>query len=421
MAELGDRSIRKQNPRSVLFITLDSCRYDTFAQADIPHLKSVGPLHRAMAPGNFTYASHAAMFLGFTPGIAERQEAFINPKFAKIFRMATGGIKGKAEEFAILHGRNIIDGYRRRGYLTVGTAAVGWFDPSTETGALLTQEFERFHYRGMPFSVDEQFDWLAAQLATAERPVFVFMNIGETHVPYCHEGADWGWEYNPCTPFSEHNDAALCRQRQSACLEFVDRRIGSSFGRRAGGGSGGGQPQLQGHRGIGVHQTQIVGRGLEPRLHVVAGRSAGMVGDVEERRQGREPDELRGRRRRALIGRQRRDLVPDAPHRRHRRVEEVHRDLDAAALRDPDAVRLDPRPSAAGLAHPTGYALRQLEIVRVGASVRGSLAHLRQRQAQCAHARQRLVAHARLPPACSTARGPGSRPPFPHPREPGSL
>jgi hypothetical protein len=220
------RKIPKQNSRSVLFVTLDSCRYDTFAQADAPNLKAVGKLHRAMAPGNFTYASHAAMFVGFTPGIAGAREAFVNPKFAKIFRMATGGIHGKADEFAMLSGRNIIDGFNRLGYSTVGSAAVGWFDPATETGALLSRDFGRFHYQGSPFSLALQLDWLSGVLAGAREPVFVFLNVGETHVPYWHEGADWDPGNNPCVPFSEGNDAEMCGVRQKACLEYVDRVIG---------------------------------------------------------------------------------------------------------------------------------------------------------------------------------------------------
>jgi hypothetical protein len=223
---MNDDTLRGIDPRSVLFVTLDSCRYDTFEGAAAPNLKAVGTLHRAMAPANFTYASHAAMFLGFTPGMPERREAYVNPKFAKIFRMATGGIKGLVKEHIVLHGRNIVDGFRRRGYLTIGSAAVGWFDPSTETGALLSREFERFHYRGLPFSIREQLGWLEAQLAGADGPVFAFLNVGETHVPYCHDGAAWGWDHNPCVPFSENNDAALCRQRQTACLEYVDGQLG---------------------------------------------------------------------------------------------------------------------------------------------------------------------------------------------------
>ena len=55
-------------PPSILFITLDSCRYDAFVEARAPNLKSLGPLHRAQAPSHFTYGSHAAFFMGLTPG-----------------------------------------------------------------------------------------------------------------------------------------------------------------------------------------------------------------------------------------------------------------------------------------------------------------------------------------------------------------
>src|SRR5277367_1791892 len=98
------------HPQSVLMITLDSCRYDTFASAAAPNLKRIGPLHRAMSPGSFTYASHAAMFVGFTPGDASVNQPFINPKFGKIFRIAGVGFPSKAADHIILEGRNIIDG-----------------------------------------------------------------------------------------------------------------------------------------------------------------------------------------------------------------------------------------------------------------------------------------------------------------------
>ena len=85
---------KKARPESVLFITLDSCRYDTFINAKIPNLRAVGPIYRCMAPGNFTYSSHAAMFMGFTPGVAEASESFVNPLFGKIFKMRGGGFSG---------------------------------------------------------------------------------------------------------------------------------------------------------------------------------------------------------------------------------------------------------------------------------------------------------------------------------------
>ena len=46
--------------RDVLFISLDSCRYDTFRasyrRGMVPNLASLGPLHKAIAPRYFTMA-----------------------------------------------------------------------------------------------------------------------------------------------------------------------------------------------------------------------------------------------------------------------------------------------------------------------------------------------------------------------------
>jgi hypothetical protein len=189
-----------QGPESILFITLDSCRYDTFAAANVPNMKSVGTLYRAMAPGNFTYGSHAAMFVGFTPGVADYRQAYVNPKYGKIFKMTSSGFPGKGSEFMTLSGPNIIHGLRRKGYLTLGTGAVGWFDPNTETGQHLTKDFDAFYYPGGYSVLGGQLNWLADRLAGTDGPNFVFLNIGETHVPYVHEGADWNSEYNPCIP-----------------------------------------------------------------------------------------------------------------------------------------------------------------------------------------------------------------------------
>jgi membrane-anchored protein YejM (alkaline phosphatase superfamily) len=210
--------------QSALLVTLDSCRYDTFDEAEIPNLKSVGKFYRAMAPGTFTYSSHAAMFVGFTPGIAELAEPWLNPKFGKFFRIAGASYSGKPGDRFLLEGRNIADGFKRKGYLTVGSGAVSWFDPKAETGMLLSQDFNAYYYPGNTWSVRLQVSWLLEQFKRALKPVFAFLNVGETHVPYFHEGAAWDLS-SPCVPFSDRNDADECRRRQRACLEFVDQAL----------------------------------------------------------------------------------------------------------------------------------------------------------------------------------------------------
>jgi hypothetical protein len=215
------------DPTSFLFVTLDSCRYDTFASASTPSFDRIGPTHRAMAPGNYTYASHAAMFVGFTPGISSVKEPFLNPKFGRIFKMAYPPPLHTRRDFVALQGANIVDGFVRLGYETIGTGAVGWFDPAAPTSSVLTRSFGRYFYPGDPWSLRRQVSFVKKALDdVGPRPVFVFINVGETHVPYFHLGAPWSPKENPCVPFSETNDANECRRRQTACLEWVDNELG---------------------------------------------------------------------------------------------------------------------------------------------------------------------------------------------------
>jgi hypothetical protein len=166
------------------------------------------------------------MFVGFTPGIAEAQEPFLNPKYGKIFKLVGSSFPGTGKEHVVLQGRNIIDGFKRQGFLTLGSGAVSWFDPLTETGRLLSQDFDSFFYPGNKWSVARQVAWLLGRMQTTSgQPVFGFLNVGETHTPYYYDGAPWDKEYNPCIPFSASNDAAECRRRQRLCLETCDRAL----------------------------------------------------------------------------------------------------------------------------------------------------------------------------------------------------
>lgn len=212
--------------RSILFITLDSCRYDAFVEANAPNLKAIGPLVRAHAPSHFTFGSHAVFFMGFTPGDASRREPFVNPKYGKIFRMEGGGGPGVVPPYMNLKGRNIIDGLKNAGYRTIGSGAVGWFNPERPTGRVLSADFDMFGFAGGQ-AVKRQIAWINDALLKfrPDAPAFVFLNVAETHVPYWHEGAPWDATYNPAVPFGANNDAAEARRRQIACVEYCDAAL----------------------------------------------------------------------------------------------------------------------------------------------------------------------------------------------------
>ena len=223
------------SPDSVLFITLDSCRYDTFNDAyssgHLPNIASIAPLHKAYSPSHFTYGSHAAFWMGFTPGITQSNTPLLNPKAGKLFRMAYSGrdVADNCDSF-ILSGHNIIDGFKRLGYRTIGTGSVEWFNTATETGSVLSSDFHDFFFSGNTWSLTRQLQWLEDRISSLSpcEPVFVFLNVGETHVPYWHQGAEWDPWPSPCVPFGDSNCCAIkSRTRQRLCLEWVDERLQS--------------------------------------------------------------------------------------------------------------------------------------------------------------------------------------------------
>lgn len=216
----------QEYPDGVLLITLDSCRYDTYKRADIPNMRKVGPIHKAKAPSYFTYGSHAAIFMGFLPSV--NQEApIVNSKYSKLFKLSHAAFEAEDTGNTYrLQGNSIITGLSRLGYTTIGTGAVNWFDTTSETGFELTKDFEHFWFAGNSWSLESQLDWIELRLReTSARNPFVFLNVGETHVPYWHEGATWDRSDNPCLPFQKTDRRKECRQRQKACLEWVDIQL----------------------------------------------------------------------------------------------------------------------------------------------------------------------------------------------------
>ena len=213
-----------QPSESVLFVTLDSLRFDTALRG--PSLSGLGRPIRAMAPSYFTFGSHAAMWVGATPGVPGLGRPYLDPKWGRLFRMVNARITARSDDGFALPGRNIIDGFGRLGYRTLGTGAVDWFDPQTPTGGWLTQDFQEFFFPGWTSGLEPQLAWLAGKLSTsAGMPTFCFLNAGETHVPYFHGGAAWSERDNPCVPYATTNNRTTCELRQLACFEYIAHRI----------------------------------------------------------------------------------------------------------------------------------------------------------------------------------------------------
>ena len=223
---------------NVLFVTFDSLRWDVFEAAHVPFLKSLGAWKKAYTQGTFTLPAHMAFYMGKLPQAVDGTDYYdssptrILPDGRLTRRTQLWGLVGtEASRFqhpgrTLLQGESIIHGYRKRGYLTLGTGAVNWFNPQTPAGRHLSRPFHRFRFfaeDGFSFreSAPSQVAWVEKESRRSRRffrrrPVFAFVNFGETHHPFTYRGCSWDRTSNP------YGNQKSCLERQQRCFEYLD-------------------------------------------------------------------------------------------------------------------------------------------------------------------------------------------------------
>lgn len=202
----------------VLFVTLDTLRYDVACQrlraGDTPALaQQIGSWEKRHAPASFTYASHQAMFAGFLPTPAEPGP------HPRLFALAFAGSETTTEKTATFEAPNIVRGFADRGYHTACIGGVGFFNKKNPLGRVLPEMFDESHWSPRLGVTDRdsaanQVD-LAIEIAerTAQR-LFLFINVGALHQPNCI--------------YLDGHDVDS-PQTQGAALQAVDRELNRLF------------------------------------------------------------------------------------------------------------------------------------------------------------------------------------------------
>jgi hypothetical protein len=166
---------------NVLLLTYDSCRYDVLAEAHTPVLDAHAEVVPAQAPGNFTYASHQAFFVGILPN-APIAAPYVNRFERQLMGLRNAGAVRVAKDAHMLLSseRNLVHAFKEAGYATIGTGAMDWFRL-----APLREGFGKFLFTGT--DAQRQVDFILDSLPR-RRPFFGFVNFGETHAPYDYAG-----------------------------------------------------------------------------------------------------------------------------------------------------------------------------------------------------------------------------------------
>ena len=204
----------------VLFVTYDSCRWDTWQAADTSRVERYEPALRAWSQATFTYPSHLAALQGILPHSA-LWIPFYNRYCRQLVRISV--VSASAPALITLPG-SVLDlpsGFSSAGYRTFVSGATGWFRHPD-----LGRSFDRVLFTGIHASrqVAEFLDWQAQ----SDQPFFTLINFGETHYPY-----QYGWLIEPQGPSparahaqGEPLDLRALHDQQIECCSYLDGQLG---------------------------------------------------------------------------------------------------------------------------------------------------------------------------------------------------
>ena len=114
----------KNNKHNVLFVTLDSCRYDTAVNSYLPFLNSLSKMKKGEAPGSYTLPSHISYFSGILPNLIDGDQYL--DSIDQIWRSVNAKVRNKKVAITF-EGSNIIDYYQQQNYSVVGVGGVSFF------------------------------------------------------------------------------------------------------------------------------------------------------------------------------------------------------------------------------------------------------------------------------------------------------
>jgi hypothetical protein len=169
--------------RNLVYMVLDSCRYDSFAAARTPNFDRIGTAEQRWSYASWTAPAHYAYLMGLMPHRSP-QHVYASEVYKKDFadwveRLAIPGL-GFASFVPQLSLPKLL---KDHGYRCVGRVSM----PVLNSYTLVSKFFD--DYKLMPNHND--FGSMVKEMEfDADRPTFYFMNLGETHYPYMLSGDD---------------------------------------------------------------------------------------------------------------------------------------------------------------------------------------------------------------------------------------
>lgn len=227
-------------PNNLVYIIMDSCRYDSYAAAATPNIDLLGKAECRYSYASWTSPSHYTMLMGMIPHQSPRgvfASEVYKQEFVKwVNRLNIPNLSFKTFVPYLSLPKVLQD----NGYKAIARVSMPVLNQFTN----INKHFD--DYKLMPNHND--FPSMINEMEFPDdQPRFYFFNLGETHYPYMLKGDDMPrisgvhgvfknidefllvGEKPEEKSFFEPEEMARLHQQQISCVEYVDKFIGELF------------------------------------------------------------------------------------------------------------------------------------------------------------------------------------------------
>ncbi len=224
---------------SVIFIVMDSCRFDSFAAARTPNIDRLGVAEKRYSYASWTAPSHHTFAMGLMPH-ASPSGVMASEVYKDEFAHWSERVGRSDIAFRnFLPELSLPKVLQDLGYTTMAKVSM----PVLNKFTLLNQHFD--DYKQMPHHND--FAGMVDEMEFPQgQPHYYFLNLGETHYPYMLSGDDLPHisGVHGALKSMDSKDASRVatagaknvltperceslHKQQSVCVEYIDDQIGN--------------------------------------------------------------------------------------------------------------------------------------------------------------------------------------------------
>lgn len=226
-------------PNNLVYIIMDSCRFDSYARAKTPNMDRIGAGESRWSYASWTAPSHHSIFLGQVahkaPTSVLASEVYKSEYALWVDRLDIPDLSFKS----FIPELSLSKMLKSQGYRTVGRVSMPVLNPFTP----FSRYFDDYQLMADHNDFKSMVD---AVEFSAEQPSYFFLNLGETHYPYMLKdnslprisgihGVIKGMDEalrrtsddDTAEPeFFRPREMMMLHEQQVRCVEYVDELLG---------------------------------------------------------------------------------------------------------------------------------------------------------------------------------------------------